>query len=77
MLEVLAAQRGQLPAQRYMDGDGLDDLQHAINWQQVSTYLRAVNVANLAKHVPLISSKSSVAESPPPVFPKTPFDLLV
>ncbi len=79
MLEMLAAQRGEPSAQQYMDGVGLDDVQHAISWQQISDYLRTVNVASLTKHVPLLGSKHSVAqsESPPPAFPKTSFDLLV
>ena len=79
MLEVLAAQRGQPHAQRYMDGDGLDDSQHASNWQQISNYLRTITVANLTVHVPLMNGRHSFAKSdpPPPVFLKSPYDLLV
>ena len=53
MLEVLAAQRGQPPLEWYMDGDGLDDLRHDSNWQQIPEYLKTLNISNLAQHVPL------------------------
>ncbi|DBA68754.1 TPA: hypothetical protein ACH3X2_013375 [Trebouxia sp. C0005] len=79
MLEVLAAQRHQPSADRYLDGDGLEDLQHVVNWQQVSEYLKTLNAANLTQHVPLISCKraSTHPDTVKPAFPKTPFDLLI
>ena len=79
MLEVLAAQRHQAPVERFIDGDGLDDLQHVVNWQQISQYLKTLNAANLTLHVPLISCKRSSMGpgAAKPAFPKTPFDLLV
>jgi hypothetical protein len=79
MLEVLAAQRHQPSVERYMDGDGLEDLQHVINWQQLSEYLKTLNTANLTQHVPLISCKraSIHPDTAKPAFPKTPFDLLI
>jgi hypothetical protein len=79
MLEVLAAQRHQPSVERYMDGDGLEDLQHVINWWELSEYLKTLNAANLTQHVPLISCKraSPHPDTAKPAFPQTPFDLLI
>lgn len=54
MLEVMAAQRGQPQFEQYMEGDGLDDVQHAVNWQLIPEYLSKLNINNLAQHVSLI-----------------------
>lgn len=59
MLEVLAAQLVQPPLEQYMDGDGLDDVQHGSNWQQIPDYLKTLNISNLAQHVPLIGFTTS------------------
>ena len=79
MLEVLAAQRGEPPLQRYLDGDGLDELQHAANWVQVADYLRTINASNLLVHMPLSGSREVLAKptSLSAAFPKSSFDLLV
>ena len=79
MLEVLAAQRGEPPLQRFLDGDGLEDLQHAANWLQIADYLRTIDSSNLLMHVPLAGSKETCKKptQTPPAFPKTSFDLLV
>ena len=50
--EALAAVRGEPPTTVLTQPGGLDDLQHAANWQQVQTYLKTVTQDNLHVHVP-------------------------
>ena len=81
MLEVLAAQRGEPPLKQFLDGDGLEELQHAANWLQIADYLRTIDSSNLLVHVPLAHGKQTdTKQTPAPAaaaFPKTSFDILV
>ena len=54
LLELLAAQRGEPSKEELMQPAGLDNLQHAANWQQVTDYLKFVNEDKLNQHVPLL-----------------------
>lgn len=56
LLEVLAALNEEPPAKVLAQSMGLDDLQHAANWQQVEEYLKSFTVKDLNRHVPLVHS---------------------
>lgn len=55
LLELLASQRGEPPKEVLMQSAGLDNLQHAANWQQVVDYLCGVNAGNINQHVQLFA----------------------
>lgn len=63
ILEVMAAQIGEPSSELLMRPNGLDDLQHAANWQQIEDYLKTVNMSNLHLHVPLVQDGSSVSSN--------------
>ena len=79
VLEVMAASIGEPPSELLMQPNGLDDLQHAANWQQVEEYLKTVNMSNLHLHVPLLQDASSAYSSDTQLgsFTDSPFDLLI
>ncbi len=54
LLELLAAKSGEPTAEALTQSAGLDNLQHAANWQQIDEYLKTVTVHNMNQHVPLI-----------------------
>lgn len=54
LLELLASKKGEPTAEALTRSAGLDNLQHAANWQQVEEYLKTVTIDNMNKHVPLI-----------------------
>lgn len=61
ILEVMAAQMGEPSSEVLMQPNGLDDLQHAANWQEIEDYLVTVNMTNLQFHVPLVKETSSLS----------------
>ena len=58
VLEVLAAQRNEVPMSSLTHAGGLSDFQHETNWLQVPFYLQLVTLDRLHQHVPLVSSLS-------------------
>lgn len=64
--------------QFYLDGAGLDDVQHEANWQEIVSYLQSLNASNLHKHVPLVNNKpvQSAATWSSSAREKTVYDLL-
>ena len=79
ILEVLAANTSEPPSELLMHPNGLDDLQHAANWQQIEEYLKTVNTSNLHLHVPLLQETSSVNSSDTQLgsFVDSPLDMLL
>ena len=79
LLEVLAKQRNQPPIEQYMEGNGIDDMQHALNWQLIDDYLRTLSLDNLTQHVPLMHHEELVApdQAAPSAFPRDSYDLLI
>lgn len=63
MLEVLAASRGEPSSEVLMQAGGVDDFQHAANWQQVEEYLKGVNTSNLHLHIPFLTEPAVSANS--------------
>ena len=61
LLELLAFKRGDPTAEELTQSAGMDNLQHAANWQQIEEYLKTVTVHNMNKHIPLL--KDPVAGS--------------
>ena len=59
LLELLASKRGEPAAEALTQSAGLDDLQHAANWQQVEDYLKTVTAQNMYQYIPLIKESSS------------------
>ncbi len=57
LLELLAAKNGEPTAEALTQSAGLDNLQHAANWQQIDEYLKTVTVHNMNQHVPLIKDQ--------------------
>ena len=72
LMELIASKRGEPAAEMLTQSAGLDNLQHAANWQQVDEYLKTVTAHNMNQHLPLIkdpvlsdqSFASSYAEQP-------------
>ena len=79
LLEVLATQRKQPPIEQYLSGNGIDDMQHALNWQQIDKYLKTLTLDNLTQHVPLRDPEEPAAsnQAAANAFPRTSFDLLI
>ncbi|KAL3132930.1 hypothetical protein ABBQ38_006844 [Trebouxia sp. C0009 RCD-2024] len=60
LLELLVAIRHEPTVEALTQSTGLDDLQHAANWQQIDEYLKTVTVQNMHQYIPLI--KDNVSE---------------
>ena len=59
LLELLAARRGEPTAEALTQSAGMDNLQHAANWQQIEDYLKTVTVHNMNRHIPLLKEPVS------------------
>ncbi len=64
LLELLGAKRGEPSAEILTQSAGLDNLQHAANWQQVEEYLKTVTIHNMTQHVPLIKDPALASSDP-------------
>ena len=54
LLDALAASRGDLSLQVAANQTGVDELQHAADWQEVEQYLKSFTAQDLHRHVPLL-----------------------
>ena len=59
LLELLASKRNEPTAEALTESAGLDNLQHAANWQQVEDYLKTVTAQNMYQYIPLIKQSMS------------------
>lgn len=62
LLELLVAKRNEPTVEALTQSAGLDDLQHAANWQQIDEYLKTVTVQNMHQYIPLM--KDSMSRDP-------------
>lgn len=54
-MEAIAADRGGEPSKESLAADAsIDDVQHSANWEDVITYLTAINMDTIHDHVPLL-----------------------
>lgn len=63
MLELLASKRNEPAAETLTQSVGVDDLQHAANWQQIEEYLKTVTAQNMNQYIPLIRDNTSTDAS--------------
>ena len=55
VLETLAKQRGEPGSEELLQPAGLDDLQHAANWEGVIQWVESVDEKGLHGHHPLLA----------------------
>ncbi|DBA92646.1 hypothetical protein WJX77_002725 [Trebouxia sp. C0004] len=60
-LEALARQYNEPPIQTLMEPGGVDDLQHAANWETVLKYVQTMEAGNLHCHHPFLQDHANQA----------------
>ncbi len=60
-LEALARQHKEPPIQTLMEPGGVDDLQHAANWETVVKYVHTFEAGNLHCHHPFLRNYTNEA----------------
>ena len=60
-LEALARQHKEPPIQTLMEPGGVDDLQHAANWDTVVKYVQTFEAGNLHCHHPFLKDHANEA----------------
>ena len=63
VLELLASKGNEPTAETLTQSVGVDDLQHAANWQQIEEYLKTVTAQNMNQYIPLIRDNTSTDAS--------------
>ena len=77
VLELLASKRNEPAAETLTQSVGVDDLQHAANWQQIEEYLKTVTAQNMNQYIPLIRENTSTDASFVSSYTEQPLDPFV
>ena len=77
LLELLASKRNEPTAEALTESAGLDNLQHAANWQQVEDYLKTVTAQNMYQYIPLIKESATHDPSLASAYTDQPLDLFI
>ena len=54
MMELVAQKHGEPTVAELSSSSGVDDLQHAANWETVTDYIQTVDASNFHEHCPFL-----------------------